>query len=111
MYQHRHVFFLHDHRSATDSHSQVIPLYIHEQLKLNDTLANVTVGIQFLATVLTCSYAGYSTDLRGARRTTFQDQLSCAMSGMACLTAALLPCGITLPLALLLAVRLFPGPG
>ncbi|HFD9223423.1 TPA: arabinose transporter [Salmonella enterica] len=89
----------------------VIPLYVHEQLGLNDTLVGIIVGIQFLATVLTRSYAGYRTDQRGARRITIQGQLSCAMSGMACLTAALLPSGVALPFALLLTGRLFLGLG
>lgn len=91
----------------------VIPLFVHQQLGLNDTLVGVSVGIQFLATVLTRSYAGRNADQRGARRTTFQGLFTCALAGILWLIVSFNQHSATplTPFFLLLAGRLLLGLG
>jgi MFS family permease len=89
----------------------VLPLYVGHQLGFGNVLVGLTVGIQFLATILTRRYAGQTADHSGARRVMLRGTVFCAASGLVVILAAVLAMPPTLRLLVLIASRLVLGYG
>lgn len=89
----------------------VVPLYVGHVLLFGNVVVGFSVGIQFLATVLTRGYAGQEADRAGARRVMLRGMFFCACSGAANVLSAALPVPDAGRLALLIAGRLVLGFG
>lgn len=90
----------------------IIPLYVHQQLGLNDVMVGIAIGAQFITTLLTRSAAGRRADGQGARKTAFLGMASCIGAAAATLAAALMPTGsVWLAFGLLLFGRILLGVG
>lgn len=89
----------------------VIPLYVHQTLGFGNVLVGVSIGIQFIATVMTRSYAGRVADAKGGGRSMRSGLVFCALSGLAYVIAARAPVPPLGSYILLLAARLVLGFG
>jgi MFS family permease len=89
----------------------IIPLYVGHVLSFGNVVVGLSVGIQFLATVLTRGYAGLQADRAGARRVMLRGMLFCACSGVANVLSAVLPASDAVRLVVLIAGRLVLGFG
>lgn len=89
----------------------VIPLYVHQQLGMNDVMVGLAVGIQFFATLMTRGFAGKRADQKGARLTTLQGMMVIIFVGVACLGSALFRGSLAVQFGLLILGRLLLGFG
>jgi len=89
----------------------IVPLFVHQVLGYGDAIVGGTVGLQFLATVLTRSYAGNVADVRGGKRSMMRGGAVCAFAGVLYILASALPLPPVTALFVLLAGRVFAGFG
>ena len=89
----------------------VIPLYVHQSLGFGDVLVGVSIGIQFLATVLTRGFAGRVADQKGSNRSMRSGMAFCALAGVGYIVAAGLPLPPEGRFAALIVARLILGFG
>ncbi len=89
----------------------VVPLFVHQVLGYGDAIVGATVGLQFLATLLTRSYAGSVADTHGGKRSMMLGAAVCALAGVLYMLASALPLPSVTALIVLLARRVFAGFG
>lgn len=89
----------------------VLPLYVHHRLGFGNFLVGATIGVQFLATVLTRRYAGSICDRLGASVSMLRGFWFCELAGIAYLLAAALRGPAAGTLLILLLGRLLLGVG
>jgi MFS family permease len=89
----------------------VIPLFIHDRLGFGSLVVGLVIGIQFLATVLTRSYAGRLTDHFGGKRAALQGAAVCALGGLLYLISAMPGLSSAASLAIIVTGRLAAGFG
>src|ERR1700683_3527703 len=89
----------------------VVPLFVHQVLGYGDATVGGTVGLQFLATLLTRSYAGRVADAHGGKRSMMRGGAVCALAGVLYILASALPLPSVTALIVLLAGRVVAGFG
>ena len=88
-----------------------VPVHVVEGLGLNNALAGLAVGIAFLSTILTRSYAGALSDRVGGKACMQRGLLLYALAGLICLLAAWPRLSAGGGYAVLIAGRLLVGLG
>jgi MFS family permease len=89
----------------------VIPLFIHDKLGFSNLIVGLTIGIQFLATVLTRGYAGRLADHFGGKRSAVQGAAVCVLGGLLYLVSAMPGLSPAVSLAVIVIGRLAAGFG
>jgi len=89
----------------------ILQLYVHHTLGYGNFIVGMSVGIQFLATILTRGVAGREVDANGSKPVVIRGMILCAVSGLALVLAELLPVGHSVQLAIILLGRLMLGLG
>ena len=89
----------------------VIPIYVHQTLGFDNVVVGASVGIQFLATILTRGYAGRVADRRGPSRSMRSGILFCGLAGAVYVLVAWAPVPPLGKLLVLFAARLVLGFG
>jgi len=89
----------------------VIPLFVHDGLGFGNLVVGLTIGSQFLATVLTRGYAGRVTDQHGGKRAALQGAVVCALAGLLYFIAAMPGLPPAVALIVVVAGRLAAGFG
>jgi MFS family permease len=89
----------------------VLPLFIHDQLGLSNSIVGLVIGVQFLATVITRGYAGRVTDQQGGKRSALQGAVVCALAGLLYFIAGMPGLSSAISLAIVVVGRLAAGFG
>ena len=89
----------------------VIPLFVHDGLGFSNLVVGLTIGIQFVAAVLTRGYAGRVTDHQGGKRAALQGAAVGALGGLLYLIAAITQIAPMVSLTIVVAGRLVSGFG
>ncbi|MFJ7141619.1 MFS transporter [Pseudomonas protegens] len=87
----------------------VLPGYVHEQLGFSAVVAGLTIGSQYLATLLSRPMAGRMSDTVGTKRSIIYGLLGILLSGVLTLLSVLLEQLPLLSLTILLCGRLLLG--
>ncbi len=87
----------------------VLPGYVHEQLGFSAVVAGLTIGSQYLATLLSRPMAGRTCDTVGTKRAIVYGLMGIALSGLLTLLSAFLESWPLLSLGVLIAGRLLLG--
>ncbi|MFJ5300884.1 arabinose transporter [Pseudomonas sp. NPDC088368] len=89
----------------------VVPLFVHQVLGYGDIVVGTTVGLQFLATVLTRGHAGSVADAQGGKLSMMRGALTCSGAGALYVIASILPFSPAVALSVLLVGRVLAGVG
>ncbi|UVL26762.1 MFS transporter [Pseudomonas donghuensis] len=87
----------------------VLPGYVHDQLGFSAVIAGITIGLQYLATLLSRPFAGRAADSLGSKRAIIYGLLGIAASGVLTVASALTVSLPLLSLLVLLAGRVLLG--
>ncbi|HEY0287832.1 MAG TPA: MFS transporter [Pseudomonas sp.] len=87
----------------------VMPGYVHNQLGFSAVVAGLTIGAQYLATLLSRPVAGRISDNIGTKRAIVYGLSGIALSGVLTVLASLLDSLATVSLTILIISRLFLG--
>ncbi|WP_241569225.1 MFS transporter [Rosenbergiella collisarenosi] len=89
----------------------VIPLFVHNDLGMNNVMVGIAVGIQFFATLVNRGFAGKKADQHGAKQTTRLGMSIIALVGVAYLLSVFINHSLWLQFSLLLVGRILLGLG
>lgn len=89
----------------------IVPLFVHQILGYGDVIVGGTVGLQFLATVLTRGYSGSVADAHGGKLSMMRGGVVCALAGVLYVVASTMTSTPVAALSVLLAGRVIAGIG